>query len=534
MVAKIMDNHKQIIITGEVAGPVIMSFPIRLGYVYNNSSKAPQPTMEHSFRVLRQCLGARLTPDKAMEQHDLKPAPSASTAVTASVEPGASTNSASVVSTTNTVHNHTVAEPVAAAHRRSYVVIGHSPITMVGMQYHNGYHLVNVGDSVKLVREPNCPQDKNAIRIDSVDGTVIGHVSAQQAKLLALIMDRCKPVKLSATIAHKGHASAVLYFVYTAKPRKVRACLRVLKSILRGLFNVGSPQRSVATSRAIQATTHSVVQDTEAKREEIDKIFEKQLEEQVSKLPNLEVPDLLSHISFFEYQKQGIAWLIKQEQGSIPPFLKPVVRQGQTIWTCNITGTELNHEPTPLRGGILGDDMGLGKTLQTCALIVANPPAPHTSYPLPSDHGLNASTAPRATLIVSPLSVCANWDTQIMKHVNRGGKNKNIVVGLYHGPDRHLVLAAVAKGEIDVLLAPYQTVASDLKQMLLAQGEAEKKHEALKADDSVRDEDEEYKNMPPKKKKKPDLWIFDLQFHRLVLDEAVSSLSFRCSEQRQR
>ncbi|MBW0585895.1 hypothetical protein O181_125610 [Austropuccinia psidii MF-1] len=84
---------------------------------------------------------------------------------------------------------------------------------------------------------------------------------------------------------------------------------------------------------------------------------------------------------------------------------------------------------TPL-GGLLADDMGLGKTIQAIALIgtskeqmIANP---HCSTP---------------TMIIFPLSLITNWQSEISKHAQAGVLHAKI----HHGPTHH------ALSEADIL-----------------------------------------------------------------------------------
>jgi SWI/SNF-related matrix-associated actin-dependent regulator of chromatin subfamily A3 len=88
------------------------------------------------------------------------------------------------------------------------------------------------------------------------------------------------------------------------------------------------------------------------------------------------------------------------------------------------------------------------------------------------------------TLIVCPVSVLSNWTDQINQFVAPGA----LSVELYHGPNRHSVLPQVKSGNVDVLLVSYNTLAD--------------------------------KGAAPKKKKTKRESIFDIDFHRIVLDEA--------------
>ncbi|RDL39913.1 uncharacterized protein BP5553_04253 [Venustampulla echinocandica] len=57
-------------------------------------------------------------------------------------------------------------------------------------------------------------------------------------------------------------------------------------------------------------------------------------------------------------------------------------------------------------GGLLADSMGLGKTIQTLACMVGNPPSPD-----------DLKRRTKATLIVVPAAVIAQWDDEIKFHV---------------------------------------------------------------------------------------------------------------------
>lgn len=54
---------------------------------------------------------------------------------------------------------------------------------IVGIRYYNGY--ATPGEQVMVKREPSNQYDKNAIRIDNVQGTQIGHIPRQLAMNLA-------------------------------------------------------------------------------------------------------------------------------------------------------------------------------------------------------------------------------------------------------------------------------------------------------------------------------------------------------------
>jgi SNF2 family DNA or RNA helicase len=115
-------------------------------------------------------------------------------------------------------------------------------------------------------------------------------------------------------------------------------------------------------------------------------------------------------------------------------------------------------------------DMGLGKTVQSIALILANPAE---------------GKSPKCTLIVCPLSVILNWEKQIKDYVN-----KKFKVTVWAGGDREKHLDDLFRNKTDVLIVSYGTLGSD------------------------------YKNFKKSNEEDADPSIFDVVFHRVILDEA--------------
>jgi len=106
----------------------------------------------------------------------------------------------------------------------------------------------------------------------------------------------------------------------------------------------------------------------------------------------------------------------------------------------------------------------------------------------------------RCTLIVCPVSVMSNWQHQVNEHVEEGV----LTMRMYHGANRTEILPDVKAGEVDILLVSYHTLAAEY-------GNAYSNGDG--GDDG------------PKKKKIRKESIFDIDFHRIVLDEAVSGNS---------
>jgi SWI/SNF-related matrix-associated actin-dependent regulator of chromatin subfamily A3 len=113
---------------------------------------------------------------------------------------------------------------------------------------------------------------------------------------------------------------------------------------------------------------------------------------------------------------------------------------------------------------------------------------------------------PRTTLIVAPVSVMSAWIMQINKHVNKGGKKPILSFMKYHGPKRKDMTALVQLNQVDILLTSFGTLSSDFKTYI-----AEKENDASLTAITKSMRGKEKRNLPT---------IFDLHFHRVVLDEA--------------
>lgn len=138
--------------------------------------------------------------------------------------------------------------------------------------------------------------------------------------------------------------------------------------------------------------------------------------------------------------------------------------------------------------------------MQTLGLILCNPPADQKGYPYVRRSLSAKQTEPRCTLIVCPVSVMANWLIQIKKHVNLGGRKIVLKTTRYHGPKRDGLVALIQYNQTDVMITSYNTLSYDYRKYM-----------------------EEMDPKNPKKRKASvanQVTIFDVCFHRVVLDEA--------------
>lgn len=312
-------------------------------------------------------------------------------------------------------------------------------------------------------------------------------------------------------------------------------------------------QRNMAINRSLR--TERKKMELDKMQQKLDKMFDKQLEEQYRELPDIDMPyHLLKDIELFDYQIQGIKWLVKKETvQSLAPFYEVRKFGGKDSYYCKITNSYQSLPPRQIKGSLLCDAMGLGKSIQTICLILASPPngveyktvqdEEESIISMPPESRIRSATVkvlkdilkaadleqsgrkeelvqrimdsnvngkhfpphmltdpdagPRCTILLCPVSVMGNWIHQVDTHIQEGV----LSIRLFHGPNRNDVLEDVRAGLVDILLVSYHTLGSEYVS-------------AFGKDDSTDGE--------PRKKKTRRETIFDIDFFRIVLDEAVS------------
>lgn len=113
------------------------------------------------------------------------------------------------------------------------------------------------------------------------------------------------------------------------------------------------------TTAMIPARVDLTSMDWEQQQQELDNMFEQILQEQLADLPDIAMPTQFArNIHLYDYQKQGIRWLYKQEQCDQE---HPFFTKRNHMWECSITHCRQPQPPRPIQGSVLADDMGLGK-----------------------------------------------------------------------------------------------------------------------------------------------------------------------------
>ncbi|GAM89769.1 hypothetical protein ANO11243_078080 [Dothideomycetidae sp. 11243] len=138
-------------------------------------------------------------------------------------------------------------------------------------------------------------------------------------------------------------------------------------------------------------------------------------------------------VKLLPHQVDGVSWMLDKESG------------------------ERKKNGVLPKGGILADDMGLGKTIQSVTLILANPrPALDAKAPEGSKKKMPPKEVGKGTLVVAPLALIKQWESEIKTKVSPSHKLKVLV---HHGPSRtksHLELK-----KYDVVITTYHIIASE-------------------------------------------------------------------------
>ncbi|TFK39291.1 SNF2 family N-terminal domain-containing protein [Crucibulum laeve] len=153
----------------------------------------------------------------------------------------------------------------------------------------------------------------------------------------------------------------------------------------------------------------------------------------------------------------------------------------------------LEKEASTFMGGCLGDDMGLGKTVQMISVMVKNQ---------------SRDPACKTNLIIAPIALLDQWKIEIETKTNCG-----LTVCIYHGSGK-------PKRKQDLMM--YDITMSlewpDYEKEMRDKAKARRK----KAMDNfiASDSDNGYSDKNGRKKKQESGLLFQVEFYRIILDEA--------------
>ncbi|XP_064372504.1 helicase-like transcription factor isoform X2 [Dromaius novaehollandiae] len=246
--------------------------------------------------------------------------------------------------------------------------------SIVGLRYYKG--VVNNNEMVALQREPNNPYDKNAVKVNNVNGDQVGHIKKELAAALAGIMDnKLAVVEGVVPYGAKNVFTMPVQMSFWGREENKEAVLDQLKMHgfklappLKGSeCGFGSKWISGKTGPTYSAPVHAAVHlTTEQLKSEFDKLFEDLKED--DKTCEMEGAEAVGTL-LLPHQKQALAWMVSRENSdNLPPFWE----ERNNFYYNILTNFAVKERPKNVLGGILADDMGLGKTLTTIALILTN------------------------------------------------------------------------------------------------------------------------------------------------------------------
>ncbi|XP_061780443.1 helicase-like transcription factor isoform X1 [Nerophis lumbriciformis] len=245
------------------------------------------------------------------------------------------------------------------------VLFGQIQGTVVGLRYYSG--VVNQGEMVGLVREPQNPYDRNAVMVANIYGSQVGHIRRDLANAMAHVMDN-KLAKVEGVV-HSGTKNKFSMPVVLSFWGKEENKNGVTQCLARHGYklNTGASQKAYSSGVGMASNKKGVTVPLTAEelKNAFDNLFEGLLETKDGEKEAAEsvATPLLSH------QRQALSWMCARENKcTLPPFWE---KRGELYYNT-LTCFSAKEIPERVLGGILADDMGLGKTLTTIALILSN------------------------------------------------------------------------------------------------------------------------------------------------------------------
>ncbi|XP_030574526.1 helicase-like transcription factor isoform X2 [Archocentrus centrarchus] len=288
------------------------------------------------------------------------------------------------------------------------VLFGQLKGTVVGLRYYSG--VVNRGEMVGLVRQPQNPYDRNAVMVANIYGNQVGHIKKELAAAMAYVMDN-NLAKVEGVVycGTKNTYTMPVMLSFWGKEENKNSVLEHMTrrgyklntegSILKGANQQWSTSQAAYAFSSKKGVT--IPLSAEELKNAFDNLFEGLMESRDGEKEAVEAvaTPLLLH------QKQALSWMCAREnKAALPPFWE---KRGELYYNT-LTCFSAKEIPERVRGGILADDMGLGKTLTVIALILTNF---HKGKPLPVEKcegqtsPIKAKTVPQMALKLEGSSV---------------------------------------------------------------------------------------------------------------------------------
>ncbi|KAL5418885.1 hypothetical protein PMIN03_000732 [Paraphaeosphaeria minitans] len=204
-----------------------------------------------------------------------------------------------------------------------------------------------------------------------------------------------------------------------------------------------------------------------------------------------------------KYQKQALHWMVGKERDearndteeSMHPLWEeyawptqdadnqamPVIKDQHMFYVNPYSGQlslEFPKQEQNCLGGVLADEMGLGKTIEMLSLIHTNrnditrsDPSVLKSLPRLPKNSTAVEPAPYTTLVIAPMSLLAQWQSEAEK----ASKEGTLKVMLYYGAEKAVNLqklcsASNGANAPNVIITSYGTVLAEYGQLAKQDG----------------------------------------------------------------
>ncbi|KAF8632872.1 hypothetical protein AX17_004720 [Amanita inopinata Kibby_2008] len=194
---------------------------------------------------------------------------------------------------------------------------------------------------------------------------------------------------------------------------------------------------------------------------------------------------------------QALEILGLRSQYDLIPGMAVALMPHQTIGVAWMMGKEASQ----LRGGALSDDMGLGKTIQMIAVMIKN---------------CSQDPLCKTNLVIAPLALLDQWKLEIELKTNNG-----LSCLIYHGPNKPRRKEELMR--YDVVLTTFTTMAlewPDYERERIKELERARRRKKPQGSSEIENSDDNGKCNSTKRRKLTTGLLFEMEFYRVVLDEA--------------
>lgn len=249
------------------------------------------------------------------------------------------------------------------------------------------------------------------------------------------------------------------------------------------------------------SSPHEAEEGAELEQDQLDSLYKKAQSFDFN-TPTLE-PASTFRMDLRKYQKQALYWMVGKEKDesllhketSMHPLWEeyqwptrdaenepvPTIEDQAMFYVNPYSGEmslEFPQQEQGCLGGVLADEMGLGKTIEMLSLIHTHrteitDEQSATARTLPRLQKSSAAVepAPYTTLVVAPMSLLAQWQSEAEK----ASKDGTLKVIVYYGAEKavnlqKLCCASNAANAPNVIITSYGTVLSEFNQVTAQDG----------------------------------------------------------------